>query len=125
MRDYQQMAMQKVIDTVLESILWNKVPIKLQRELKEIPDGSVQELLQRLLKAESVVEERERRASEGDPRHTRRDHGRVNENTQDYHTEGNRSSEPSKHTVRTNQFKARDGSSISGVFQMFKARTCS
>ena len=51
------MVPQKLIDTLLESILWNKVPIKLQREVKEVTDGLVQELLQRLLKAESVVEE--------------------------------------------------------------------
>ena len=57
MRDYQCIAPQKLTDTVLESIQWNKVPVKLQKELKEITDGSVQELLQKLLKAESVVEE--------------------------------------------------------------------
>ena len=67
MRDYQCMAPQKLTDTVLESILWNKVPVKLQREVKEITDGSVQELLQRLVKAELIVEERERRAAEGTP----------------------------------------------------------
>ena len=50
MRDYQLMAPQKLTDTVLESILWNKVPVKLQKELKEITDGSVQEFLQKLLK---------------------------------------------------------------------------
>ena len=58
------------------------------------------ELLQRLLKAESVVEERERKASEGTPRRTRRDHGRANENNQDQHAEGIRCSEPGKRTVR-------------------------
>jgi len=36
----------------------NKVPIELQKELGEIPDGSVQELLQRLLRAEMVIQER-------------------------------------------------------------------
>ena len=101
MRDYQRMAPQKLTDTVLESILWNKAPVKLQREVKEITDGSVQELLQQLLKAESVVGERERRALEGTPRHTRRDHGRANENNQDQHTERIRSGEPGKRTVRT------------------------
>jgi len=65
MHDYQRMAPQKLTDTVLESILWNKVPVKLQQEVKEITDGSLQELLQKILKAESVVEERERRAPDG------------------------------------------------------------
>lgn len=60
MRDYQRMASQKLTDTVLESILWNKVPLELQQEVKEITDGSVQELLQKLLRAESVVAERKR-----------------------------------------------------------------
>ena len=32
MRDYQHMAPQKLSDANLESILWNKVPIKLQKE---------------------------------------------------------------------------------------------
>jgi len=40
--------------------LWNKVPIELQKELEEIPDGSVQEFLQRLLLAEMVIQERAR-----------------------------------------------------------------
>ena len=62
MRDYQRMAPQKLSDETLESILWNKVPIELQREVKEITDGSVQELLQRLLRAESVLAERKRRS---------------------------------------------------------------
>ena len=57
MRDYQRMASQKLTDTALESILWNKIPFKLQREVKEITDGCVQELLQKLLRVESVVEE--------------------------------------------------------------------
>ena len=42
-------------DSVLESILWNKAPISLQQEIKEITVGSVQELLQKLLHAESAV----------------------------------------------------------------------
>lgn len=45
MRDYQRMAPYKLTDETLESILWNKVPIELQKEVKEITDGSVQELL--------------------------------------------------------------------------------
>ena len=86
MRDYQCMAPQKLTDTVLESILWNKVPIKLQTEVKEITDGSVQELLQRLLRAESVVEERERRTLEGS-RGNRREQGRASEPSRDNLTE--------------------------------------
>ena len=58
MRDYQRKAPQKLRDETLESILWNKVPIELQQEVREIIDGSVQELLQKLLKAESVIAER-------------------------------------------------------------------
>jgi len=41
MRDYQRMAPQKLSDETLESILWNKVPTELQKEVKEITDGSV------------------------------------------------------------------------------------
>ena len=61
MRDYQRMAPHKLRDETLESILWNKVPVELQQEVKEITDGSVQELLQKLLRAESVIAERKRR----------------------------------------------------------------
>ena len=61
MRDYQRMAPQKLRDEILESILWNKVPIELQQEVKEITDGSVQELLQKLLRAETVLAEWRRR----------------------------------------------------------------
>ena len=44
------MAPQKLTDVCLESILWNKVPVELQRKVKEITtDGSVHELLQKLL----------------------------------------------------------------------------
>ena len=43
-------------DSVLESIIRNKVPVRLQ-EIKEITVGSVQELLQKLLLVESVVQE--------------------------------------------------------------------
>ena len=62
MREYQRMAPLKLTDGVLESILWNKVPVELQKEVKEITtDGSVQELLHKLLRAEAVIQERERR----------------------------------------------------------------
>ena len=60
MRDYQRMAPHKLTDGTLESILWNKVPIELQQEVKEITDGSVQELLQRLLRAEAALAEQKR-----------------------------------------------------------------
>ena len=59
MRDYHCMAPGKLSDATMESILWNKVPIALQQELKETPDDSVQELLQRLLRAEVTLKERE------------------------------------------------------------------
>ena len=64
MHEYQRMAPEKLTDSILESILWNKVPIELQQEVKEITDGSVQELLMKLLRAESVVAERKRRSQE-------------------------------------------------------------
>ena len=74
--------------------VWNEVPIELQQEVKEIPDGSVQELLQQLLRAEAVLAEQKRRSqlSEVTPRmstgsqergqgqtnrSTSRDHGRA------------------------------------------------
>ena len=65
MRDYQRMAPQKLSDANLESILWNKVPIKLQKEVGQITEGSLQELFQKLLKAEEVVKERERSSHRG------------------------------------------------------------
>ena len=62
MREYQRIAPHKLTDVCLESILWNKVPVELQKEVKEITtDGSVQELLQKLMQAEAVVQERKRR----------------------------------------------------------------
>ena len=41
MRDYQRMAPTKLTDEVLESILWNKAPLELQKEIKEITVGLV------------------------------------------------------------------------------------
>ena len=62
MRDYyHRMASEKLTDAMMESILWNKVPLELQQELKEIPDGSVKELLQKLLREEMTIQEREQR----------------------------------------------------------------
>ena len=55
MRDYQRMAPSKLSDEVLESILCTKVPVELQRETKVITAGSVQELLHKLLHAESIL----------------------------------------------------------------------
>ena len=66
MRDYQRMAPRKLTDDTLESILWNKVPVELQQEVKEITDGSVQELLQKLLRAKSVIAERKCRSRSSD-----------------------------------------------------------
>ena len=60
MRDYQRMAPTKLTDETLESILWNKAPVELQKEVGKIPDGSVQELLQRFLRAEVLVERKRR-----------------------------------------------------------------
>ena len=60
MREYQRIAPEKLSDTNLESILWNKVPYTLQREVGELKDWALQELFQRLLKAEARVQERER-----------------------------------------------------------------
>jgi len=64
MQDYQCMAPRKLTDETLESILWNKVPIELQKEVKENTDGSVKELLHKLLKAETVLQERARSSTQ-------------------------------------------------------------
>lgn len=58
MWDYQKMAPTRLTDSVLESMLWNKAPVCLQQEVKEITVGSVQALLGKLLCAKSVVQER-------------------------------------------------------------------
>lgn len=63
MRDYQRMAPGMLMDSVLEFVLWNKVPVSLQQEINEITVGSVHEPLQKLLRAESVVQEQNRRLS--------------------------------------------------------------
>ena len=68
MKDYQRKAPDHLSNDNLISILWNKVPFKLQKEVGEIKDWSLQELLQRLLRAESQVEERECRTSQATPR---------------------------------------------------------
>jgi len=52
------MAPKKLTDLCLESVLWNKVLVELQQEVKEITtDGSVHELLQKLLRAETIIQE--------------------------------------------------------------------
>ena len=61
LKDYQRMAPDQLSNNNLISILWNKVPVTLQKEVKEIKDWSLQELLQRLLRAEARIEEREQR----------------------------------------------------------------
>ena len=58
------MAPSKLSDEVLESILRNKAPVELQREITEITVGSVQELLHKLLHAESTLQERKRQLKE-------------------------------------------------------------
>ena len=61
MREYQHIAPSKLSDANLESILWNKVPYAMQREVGEMKEWTLNEVFQRLLKAESRVLERERR----------------------------------------------------------------
>ena len=53
MREYQHMAPSKLSDANLESILWSKVPYVIQREVGEMKEWTLNELFQRLLKAES------------------------------------------------------------------------
>ena len=62
MKDYQRMAPEQLTDDNLLSILWNKAPYKLQKEVGDIKDWSLQELFERLLRAEARVEERDRRS---------------------------------------------------------------
>ena len=62
MKDYLRMAPNKLTDDVLESILLNlSLYIKL-----EFSDGSVQALVNKLLKAELALEERARRNTDKD-----------------------------------------------------------
>ena len=56
MREYQRMAPQKLTDVCLESILWNKVPVELQQEGKEIATVGLVHKLQKLLRAEAVIQ---------------------------------------------------------------------
>ena len=66
MHNYQCMVPHKLTDETLESILGNKVPLELQKELGKIPNDSVQDLLQRLLLAEMVIQEIARRSGMGE-----------------------------------------------------------
>ena len=61
MKDYQRKAPDQLTDDNLLSILWNKAPYRLQKEVGDIKDWSLQELFERLLRAESRIEERDRR----------------------------------------------------------------
>ena len=58
MRDIKEW--HKLSDANLESILWNKVPVKLQKEVGQMTEGSLPKTFQKLLKAEETVKERER-----------------------------------------------------------------
>ena len=71
MKDYQRKAPDQLSNDNLISILWNKVPFKLQKEVGEINNWSLQELLQQLLRAEAQVEEREHRINQNVPRRLR------------------------------------------------------
>ena len=68
MKDYQWKAPDQLSNDNLISILWDKVPFKLQKEVGEINNWSLQELLQRLLRTEAQVEEREHRTNQNIPR---------------------------------------------------------
>jgi len=57
MQGLQRMAPQKLLDANLESILWNKVSVKLQKEIDQMSESPLQELFQKLLKAEETVNE--------------------------------------------------------------------
>ena len=65
LRDYQHMhGCKKISNANLKPIhSWNKVPIKLQKEVCQMTKGSSKELFQKLLKPEEVVKERERKSS--------------------------------------------------------------
>ena len=60
MKEYQCLAPEKLSDANHESILWNQVPIVFQKEVGEMKEWSLQEVFQRLLKAEAWVIEKER-----------------------------------------------------------------
>ena len=62
MKDYQRKAPDQLTEDNLLSILWNKAPYRLQKEVGDIKDWSLQELFERLLRAEARIAERDRRS---------------------------------------------------------------
>ena len=116
MREYQRLAPDRLSDTNLQSILWNKVPVILQKEVGEMKDWSLQELFQRLLKAEARVQERMRRQQ---PTSSVQSAGNVTEalrtmsvNSQKKTVSGQTRSTPTELTRRSNRSFNRDRSSV-------------
>ena len=72
MKDYQRMAPDQLTDDNLLSILWNKAPYRLQKEIGDIKDWSLQELFERLLRAEARITECDRRSKTESARRTPR-----------------------------------------------------
>ena len=72
MKDYQRMAPDQLTDDNLLSILWNKASYRLQKEVGDIKDWSLQELFERLLRAEARITERDRRSKTESARRTPR-----------------------------------------------------
>ena len=72
MKDYQRMAPDQLTDDNLLSILWNKAPDRLQKEVGDIKDWSLQELFERLLRAEARITECDRRSKTESARRTPR-----------------------------------------------------
>lgn len=72
MKDYQRKAPDQLTDDNLLSILWNKAPYRLQKEVGDIKDWSLQELFERLLRAEARIMERDRRSRTEPAKRTRR-----------------------------------------------------
>ena len=72
MKDYQRMALDQLSDDNLLSILWNKAPYRLQKEVGDIKDWSLQELFERLLRAEARIAEHDRRVKTEPTKRTQR-----------------------------------------------------
>ena len=79
MKDYQRMAPEQLSDDNLLSILWNKAPYRLQKEVGDIKDWSLQELFERLVRAEARLTERDRRVKADATRKTRKNMGMSEE----------------------------------------------
>ena len=125
MREYQQMAPTMLTDAVMESILWNKVPVALQQEVKELSVGNVQVLLQKLLRAESVVQERSRRFNKeqrGHPSTPRKARDRPAEPSDPTPNKGG--TEPCSDPIRRPDVKREDGNAEMGQKKVkcFKCR---